>query len=144
MKAAPGTHFGHCFECRHNLRRAERTEFDRGALDRRARYTREWRARLLPEQKTVLFRKENLKRNYGITHQQYVLMLASQGGTCAICCQAPDVGKNLHVDHNHKTNEIRGLLCSKCNTAIGLLDEDVRRFESAAEYLTDRRKAEAA
>lgn len=56
----------------------------------------------------------HLARNFGITDEQYDAMLASQHGRCAICRNTPKK-KRLHVDHDHKTGMIRGLLCSWCN-----------------------------
>jgi hypothetical protein len=65
-------------------------------------------------------RAAHLRRNYGITQDEYLRMEASQGGRCAIC-GTEDKGKwqYLHVDHCHATGKVRGLLCVKCNTALG-------------------------
>src|SRR5687768_13778244 len=65
----------------------------------------------------------HLRRRFGITIEQYEQLLEAQGGVCGICGRPP--GKlRLAVDHNHETGEVRGLLCSDCNTAIGLLREN--------------------
>lgn len=82
---------------------------------------------------------------YGITLEQYQLMLKEQNGHCAICPATPEQVGTLCVDHDHgccpgeKTcgNCLRGLLCPACNTAIGLLNDDVIRIQSAAFYLTN-------
>ncbi len=58
-----------------------------------------------------------LKRTYGITVDEYDRLLASQSGGCAICGGLSG-GKNLAVDHDHGTGEVRGLLCKRHNTAI--------------------------
>lgn len=61
-----------------------------------------------------------------------------QGGVCAICLGPPaegDRGDRLHVDHDHVTGEVRGLLCSHCNTALGKFRDDPARLRRAAEYL---------
>jgi hypothetical protein len=65
-------------------------------------------------------RPYGLKRRHGITLEQYEAMLLSQNGLCAICGHPPDVGvnKRLHVDHDHATGKIRGLLCMHCNHSI--------------------------
>lgn len=84
-------------------------------------------------------RNANLKK-FGITHIEYEQMLAKQGGRCAVCKSASpntDRIKNFPVDHCHKTGKIRGLLCAKCNRAIGLLKDDVELLKSAMEYLID-------
>lgn len=74
----------------------------------------------------------HLKRHYGLTLEDYEAMMAEQGRKCAACRKPYP---NLHVDHCHTTNRIRGLLCSKCNTALGLFCEDVALMQRAADYL---------
>lgn len=76
-----------------------------------------------------------LRSTYGITPQTYAEMLFLQGGVCKICSGVNPSGKELCVDHDHKTGAVRGLLCSNCNTAIGLLREDPELLARAAEYL---------
>ena len=81
-------------------------------------------------------RNDHLKRRYGITLDQWNEMFSEQGGCCAICNKhQSELKKNLAVDHNHTTGEIRKLLCSNCNTAIGLLNEDTELLLNAIEYL---------
>jgi len=70
---------------------------------------------------------------YGLTVQSFNEMLAAQDGRCLICGEVPK--RTPHVDHCHETGLVRGLLCSKCNTALGLLDEDPARCQRAALYL---------
>jgi hypothetical protein len=82
---------------------------------------------------------KRLQRTYGITLDQYDLMLAAQGGRCAICPRpAESMNTRLHVDHDHKTGLIRGLLCWWCNrkTLPGVKD-DPERAGAAADYLLD-------
>ncbi len=75
-------------------------------------------------------------RKYGITLADFDALLASQGGACAICKGQPNgPGGRFHVDHCHESNKVRGLLCGRCNTAIGLLGDDPERIEKAAVYL---------
>jgi len=78
-------------------------------------------------------RAQHLKNAYGISEDEYRAILSAQGGCCAICLNV-DKG-NLSVDHDHVTNEIRGLLCKKCNCAIGLLYDDPQRIDRAAKYI---------
>jgi Autographiviridae endonuclease VII len=72
-------------------------------------------------------RRSRLRTTYGITVAQYDAMLVAQGGGCAICKQPPNTylrrKASLAVDHDHATGEVRGLLCGRCNTALGLLGE---------------------
>lgn len=73
---------------------------------------------------------------YGIGLDDYKKMLSEQNGVCAIC-HRPELKKRgyLHVDHCHRTNKVRGLLCGNCNTAIGKFYESIHYMKSAIEYL---------
>jgi hypothetical protein len=59
-------------------------------------------------------------------------MYEAVGGRCEICRTAHDL---LHVDHDHLTNVVRGLLCHRCNVGIGWLNDSAQRATSAAKYL---------
>jgi Recombination endonuclease VII len=76
------------------------------------------------------------QREYRSTHQaEYDELLARQGGGCGICGRAP--GKiSLHVDHDHETGEIRGLLCVGCNNALGQFHDDPHLLNLAADYVS--------
>jgi hypothetical protein len=79
-----------------------------------------------------------LKSVFGITVEQYDEMLKSQNNSCAICERTEPTGYGWHVDHCHTTGKVRGLLCSKCNQAIGLFDENLNSMKKAITYLEDR------
>ena len=85
--------------------------------------------------KRVADRRSYLKRTYGITVEEYDAMLAAQGGGCAICGAAPREDISLHVDHDHATGAPRGLLCFRCNNALGDFGDDRDRLIAAAAYL---------
>jgi hypothetical protein len=68
-----------------------------------------------------------LKSEYGITIEDYDKMYLKQEGKCAGCKTFHDV---LCVDHNHKTGKIRGLLCRKCNSALGFVEDNVVTLEN--------------
>lgn len=70
---------------------------------------------------------------YGVTEEQYRDMVVGQAGRCLICHRVPD--KDLAVDHNHETGQVRGLLCSSCNLAIGHLRDKASLARRAAAYL---------
>lgn len=70
---------------------------------------------------------------FGISPEQYQEMLTQQDGGCAICHTLPE--ERLHVDHNHTTGKIRGLLCRHCNTGLGMFKDDPVRLEEALKYL---------
>lgn len=78
-------------------------------------------------------RKKNLRRVYGITPEDYDEM-AKDG--CNLCGKKRESnGRNLTVDHDHKTGKIRGILCMQCNTSLGKLGDSVEGLTRALEYL---------
>ena len=80
-------------------------------------------------------RSGHLQRKYGLTTDDFDFLVIAQGGACRICRTV--AGNDLHVDHHHDTGLVRGLLCGKCNKAIGLLGEDPRLFDAATSYLRE-------
>jgi hypothetical protein len=83
-------------------------------------------------------RNYHLKGRYGITGADYDRMLASQGGLCAGCRKAPP----QHVDHDHETDAVRGLLCFNCNQALGNVRDDVYVMRGLVAYLDAHRFAD--
>lgn len=85
-------------------------------------------------------RRQNLRRDFGMTIQQYESMLKGQNQVCAIC-KKREAKKfnsklvNLAVDHCHKTSKIRGLLCHGCNTSLGHFGDSIELLEAAISYL---------
>ncbi len=73
-------------------------------------------------------------RKYGLTLDEFEKMLGQQNNRCAICGGPPRSKKGLHVDHNHATGEVRGLLCYLCNHAMAAVDQTDNWCEKAAEY----------
>lgn len=82
-----------------------------------------------PEQR----RATHLKREYGITPEDYNSMYVDQGGCCGIC----ESSVQLVVDHDHETGRVRGLLCRQCNAAIGGLKDDPETLRRAIRWLED-------
>ena len=81
-------------------------------------------------------RKSHLKRKYNLTVDQYNELLVSQNNCCAICKKHKDTfNQALHVDHCHKTSKVRGLLCHKCNRAVGLIQDSYEVAISMSNYL---------
>lgn len=77
-----------------------------------------------------------LKKRYGISLDQYDEMFQSQGESCAICgTQEPNGDGCFHVDHCHTTGKVRGILCQRCNHALGLLDDNIENLVSCINYL---------
>jgi hypothetical protein len=83
---------------------------------------------------------QSLKK-YKISQQEWHQLLERQDGRCAICRQ-PSTAiingkvKRLAIDHCHETKQLRGLLCSKCNTGLGMFSDNWLLLENALEYLT--------
>lgn len=77
------------------------------------------------------------KRKYGISKDEVFALLEKQNGACAICgLRAIDAGERLHIDHNHKTGKVRGLLCRPCNNFVVVTTEHYEdRIEKARRYL---------
>lgn len=93
-------------------------------------------------------RDTHLRRQYGITLNDYEVLLSAQGGVCAICGNPPYIPEAerprrqgrptraiLAVDHDHDTGHVRGLLCIPCNRGIGFLKDSPKILRSAFEYL---------
>ena len=86
------------------------------------------------------FRHHDLKKNFGITLDQYTEMLLAQHGVCAICEKPETATRNgklkaLAVDHDHETGELRELLCVECNTGLGKFKDSPDLLLRAAAYL---------
>jgi hypothetical protein len=84
-------------------------------------------------------RATHMMRAYGINPAQFDLLMQKQGGCCAICGGVNSSGMRLAIDHDHKTNKVRGLLCNNCNRALGKFDDDVERLRAAIKYLRESR-----
>ena len=81
-------------------------------------------------------RWQKTRHKYGIGEKEYNELLVKQRGYCAICgVHQTNLKQPLGVDHNHETGKVRGLLCLKCNFAIGYLQEDTRIILAALRYL---------
>ena len=91
-----------------------------------AKWGREWR-QANPRGR----RAQALSRLYGMTLDQYDAQVVAQQGRCAICRKV----EPLEVDHSHQTDKVRGLLCGRCNRAVGLFKDDPGAMRAAATYL---------
>jgi hypothetical protein len=80
-------------------------------------------------------RQGHLRRKFNITQERYEELLAAQGGGCAVCSKRPKPGKSLHVDHDHTTGAVRGLLCFSCNAALGHLRDDPALIDALMAYV---------
>ena len=81
-------------------------------------------------------RAYGLRRNYGMTIDQWDTLFESQGKVCAICGKNVPGGRgHWHTDHDHETKEVRGILCNMCNVMLGHCSDSIARLESAIAYL---------
>ena len=137
---------GHRNECKPCWRKLQQAWYQRNreyALARTQRWRdanpekyEEWRRRNREENRPRLSeanRRGHLRRKYGLSVEEYDFIRVVQGDLCAICGEEEIPG--LHIDHHHQSGLIRGLLCGKCNKAIGLLKEDPALFDAASSYL---------
>jgi hypothetical protein len=90
-----------------------------------------------------------LKRDFGISMEEYKVMHSKQGGVCAICKEPEKVIykgtlRSLSVDHCHQTGKVRGLLCTKCNRGLGLLQDSLDLLKKSVAYLEDYDRMEFA
>lgn len=130
-----------------NQERERAQDRERNAADpqRKMARTVRWRANN-PEKAKFSARKAFLKCNWNLTIERYNEILASQDGGCGIC-GLTGLGYSFAVDHDHgccpgnnSCGEcIRGLLCPRCNQAIGFLDDNPGRLRAAITYLEARR-----
>lgn len=95
--------------------------------------TREYTKSLTKEQR----RAYNLKAMYGIKPEDYQNMISCQNNKCLICDIFMLDVKHC-IDHNHKTGEIRGILCSPCNQGLGQFKDNIENLLNAAKYLKDK------
>lgn len=80
-------------------------------------------------------RRAKLKREFGITPDRWDALFAEQGERCAVCKTDDFGGKRPHTDHCHKTGEVRGLLCKRCNQGVGFFVDDPNLMRAAADYI---------
>lgn len=103
-------------------------------------YDADW-SKANPERVKAMSDRANIRKNRGIDLWDFKYILHSQGGKCAICGSL-EFGQGIRdlkrgaVDHDHKTGEVRGILCDKCNRGIGLLGDDIEILRSAIKYLS--------
>jgi hypothetical protein len=114
-KVSPNTRHNHCKECTKS--RVSKTYWDDPSV----------------------YQNNHLKRNYGITLNDYNQMLTEQKHQCAVCGTTEPGGKHgkFMVDHCHKTGKVRGLLCKSCNIALGEVGDNTQTLQSMIEYLQE-------
>lgn len=97
-------------------------------------FNREWRKKNAEKVKEANRRyalTHKLKNKYNLTEEEYDIALKESGGKCQICKQE----RKLFIDHCHTTGRFRGLICSQCNSALGMMEDLPDRLQAAANYL---------
>lgn len=129
--------WGRCRKCVYEISRSSRKK----------KSLEEWRAYNCEYDKNNLIkskqkRRKHVLKKYGISEQDYFDLNEKQGGKCKICNQVGNgydkkwkVSRKLAVDHCHKTGRVRGLLCTRCNNALGAMKDDIILLNIAIEYL---------
>jgi hypothetical protein len=139
---------GHRGECKACFRKLSAARY-RADPDRVKQRVRKWQADnpdrvaatreqyIADGRKAANDRRSYLMRKFGITPERYDEMLRAQDGGCAVCQKPPRDDISLHVDHDHVTGAVRGLLCFSCNAALGHLNEDRERITALSIYLLE-------
>jgi len=119
-----------------------RDEHKEDIKKKREEYLKKYRQenRMLIYEKGKKYYQDNrikiIERKYNLSYGTWLEMWESQNGECAICGEPFRSPNNAYVDHNHKTDEIRGLLCNNCNQGLGFFKDDLQTIEMAISYLT--------
>lgn len=130
-KQRPDGHKVYCKRCtsEKQLERRQRDYERVRAVEARSRFK-------YKDAHSILNRIGYLRRQYGMTLEDYNMLLASQAGSCAACgADVTDGGRNAHVDHDHTTGRVRGILCHSCNVSLGLLNDDPVRVRALLVYV---------
>jgi len=98
----------------------------------------------LSENNIPRIREQQIKLKYKLSPEEYIQMIDSQYNLCAICGK-PEIAvdkrngkiKALAIDHHHESGRVRGLLCSKCNTGLGMFKDDIELFKAAIKYISN-------
>lgn len=117
----------HCIDCRNSYSR----DYAAGNRERRNSRLKKWRENN-PDGARRTDRSKHYRRAYGITVEEADRMKSQNGGKCQICNR---VASKLNIDHCHKTGAVRGVLCSVCNTYIGMIGDDPTVAQRMADYL---------
>ena len=122
-----------CLKSKYNLYYSERYAKDKPKYKARQKVYRKNN----PEKVARSIKNSTLKRKYGLNLEDLERMKSEQGGLCAVV-GCPNTAQ--FVDHCHTTGAVRGLLCCGCNTALGMLNEDIGRIIGLAGYLHTHNK----
>lgn len=127
----PGGKFGRTSRCKNCVKKYRKEYYKKNP-----NYFKEWRRK--NTEKSYAY---NIKKRHGITWEEYQQLYHQQNGLCAICNKPEQLQdkngkvKRLALDHCHKTNKVRALLCNGCNRALGYIHDDVQTAKLIVEFL---------
>ena len=116
----------HCKVCHNNINKkyySNENNYKRQVL---------W-AKANPESRKKSYRKNKIKKEYGLSWDEYLSLIEKFNNSCGICGGKDLI--NLSIDHNHKPGEVRGLLCNNCNNGLGRFKDSFSLLNKAIEYL---------
>lgn len=132
-----------CRDCMRSSRKADLRRGRKQSPEKWKAYRARYHAKY-PDRIKAGYRKQNM-RKYGVTIEWYEQKMLEQDGRCRICRQPETavekrtgLAKGLAVDHCHVSSKARGLLCTRCNTALGLLQDNPDLLRAAANYLEEQ------
>ena len=106
------------------------------------RYNKNWKAYYKRQIEKRRYHSRDLMKNYGLTTEDYEILLKKQNGLCAICNRAEtskspidESFRRLAVDHDHETGKVRGLLCASCNNGLGCFKDNIDLLQASVDYL---------
>lgn len=139
-KSKAGGIYSACQDCTRAANRAIRKKWSPEQKIEKIAKQKQWRVNN-PEKAKKAIRNATLKKKYGIDIEDYEKMIINQNNKCAnLGCLRDRAHLNnserfFHVDHDHITGKVRGLLCQPCNTSLGLLEESMDRIMGLVNYL---------
>lgn len=128
---------GYASECKPCLR-ARRTQFRYSNPEEYRKQNRENARKKRQRQVDRCGAAKSVLAVYDLTEDQFIALREKQGNRCSICGQTPHAPERFHIDHDHATGAIRGLLCRHCNSGLGFFKDDVGRLAAAIGYLSRR------
>ena len=111
-------------------------EYRKKHAEKLANQNKKWRE-ANKEQDALVMLKARLKRKYNLSIEEYNTLIESQNNSCKICGThaTNNIKGKLYIDHCHTTGKVRGLLCMKCNSALGLLNDNKELVQNLLDYL---------
>ena len=134
-----------CKNCYDKLLKSENPDFKKHQYENHKKWEESHKERIKEYNKTrqLLYaerdrangRKNWLKKKYNLTVAEYLALERASNNTCYIYGRAPYKGKHLHIDHDHKTGKVRGLLCARCNWYLATIEKDLEILNKIKNYL---------